>query len=237
MDINMIGVLVGVVFVALFFASELIVISSMGTRPIDRKKLKQRSSDILLAHGDEGISIVKQHYFEHLGALEKLFERLFFIKALRRLLEQAGKKQIAYRVTLFILLFMIGVGLTAWWYVNHLGWVLLSILVAFSLPLWWLRKLRTRRLDKFEEQLPDALQMMSRSLRTGYSFLESMSVVATEMAAPISQEFAMTVEEIKYGRDVEVAFVLMIERVPSFSLIAMTTAINIRGFNSEVQFQ
>ena len=70
--------------------------------------------------------------------------------------------------------------------------------------------------------------MMSRSMRAGYSFLESMKVVATEMAAPISHEFGLTVQEIKYGRDVQVAFIIMIERIPSLSLIAMTTAINIQ---------
>ncbi len=228
MDINTAGVLVGIAFVAVFFASQMIILTAFGTREIDRKKLKKRSSEILLAHGDEGVSIVKQNYFDRLGALEKLFENLFFVQELKKLLEQAGKKQKAYRVTLIMILFMVGAGLTTWGYSHHLGLVMLSVTLAFILPLWWLKKQRTKRLDKFEEQLPDALQMMSRSMQTGYSFLESMNVVATEMAEPISQEFALTVEEIKYGRDVEVAFILMIERVPSLSLIAMTTAINIQ---------
>ena len=228
MDMNIIGVIVGIVFVAVFLASEILVLSAMGTRQIDRKKLKKRSLDILLAHGDEGVSIVKQHYFDRLGGLEKWFESLFFIKEFKKLLEQAGKKQMAYRVALIIVLIMLGAGLIAWVYTRHLGWVSASVLFAFVIPLWWLRKQRMKRLDKFEEQLPDALHMMSRSLSIGYSFLESMTVVAKEMSAPISQEFAMTVEEIKYGRDIEVAFILMIERVPSLSLIAMTTAINIQ---------
>jgi tight adherence protein B len=83
-------------------------------------------------------------------------------------------------------------------------------------------------LDKFEEQLPEALQMMARALRTGYPFTECMKIVSTEMSEPISQEFGMTYEEINYGRNIEVAFALMIERVPSLSLIAMTTAIVIQ---------
>jgi tight adherence protein B len=72
------------------------------------------------------------------------------------------------------------------------------------------------------------LQMMSRALRTGYPFSECMKIVSTEMSEPISQEFGMTYEEINYGRDIEVAFALMIERVPSLSLIAMSTAIIIQ---------
>ncbi|MDD2659486.1 MAG: type II secretion system F family protein, partial [Methylococcales bacterium] len=101
------------------------------------------------------------------------------------------------------------------------------ILAAIS-PLVWLKKQKAKRLDKFEEQLPEALQMMSRALRTGYPFSECMKIVSTEMDEPISQEFGMTFEEINYGRDIEVAFALMIERVPSLSLIAMSTAIIIQ---------
>ncbi len=228
MDDKMIAVIVGIVFVTVFLASEILVISAMGTRQIDRKKLKKRSMDILQAHGDEGLSIVKQHYFDRLGGIEKWFESLFFIAEFKKILEQAGKKQIAYRVALIIALIMVGAGLITWVYTRHLWWVLGSVLVVFVIPLWWLRKQRMSRLDKFEEQLPDALQMMSRSMSIGYSFLESMTVVSKEMSPPISLEFAKTVEEIKYGRDIEVAFILMIERVPSLSLIAMTTAINIQ---------
>jgi tight adherence protein B len=89
-------------------------------------------------------------------------------------------------------------------------------------------KKKTKRLDKFEQQLPEALQMMARALRTGYPFSECMKIVSTEMSEPISREFGMTYEEINYGRDIEVAFALMIERVPSLSLIAMSTAIIIQ---------
>ena len=96
------------------------------------------------------------------------------------------------------------------------------------LPVVWLKKQISKRLDKFEEQLPEALEMMSRALRTGYPFMDCLKMVSTDMNEPISQEFGMTYVEINYGRDVEVAFALMIERVPSLSLIAMTTAILIQ---------
>ena len=101
-------------------------------------------------------------------------------------------------------------------------------MLVIVLPIVWLKKQKFKRLDKFEEQLPEALQMMSRALLTGYGFVECMKIVATEMSEPISQEFDMTYEEINYGRNVEVAFALMIERVPSISLIAMSTAIIIQ---------
>ncbi len=69
---------------------------------------------------------------------------------------------------------------------------------------------------------------MSKALSVGYSFSECMKMVANEMQNPISQEFDMTYQEINYGRDVSVAFSLMIQRVPSISLMAMSTAIIIQ---------
>ena len=69
---------------------------------------------------------------------------------------------------------------------------------------------------------------MARALRTGYPFIECMKIVSTEMSEPINQEFGLTYEEINYGRDIELAFALMIKRVPSLSLIAMATALLIQ---------
>jgi tight adherence protein B len=94
--------------------------------------------------------------------------------------------------------------------------------------LFWLKKKKTQRFNQFEEQLPDALDIMSRALSTGYPFTESMKIIATEMNDPISHEFGLTYDEITYGRDFDVALALMIERIPSVSLIAMCTAIIIQ---------
>jgi tight adherence protein B len=69
---------------------------------------------------------------------------------------------------------------------------------------------------------------MSRTLRTGYPFIQSFQIVGSEMEGPISREFSVIFEELNYGRDLNVAFALMIERVPSMSLSAMATAILIQ---------
>jgi tight adherence protein B len=70
--------------------------------------------------------------------------------------------------------------------------------------------------------------MIARSVRTGYPFSESIKVVSEEMMEPISREFGLLFEEINYGRDLEIAFALMLERVPSLSLSAMATSILIQ---------
>ncbi|MGZ5051769.1 MAG: type II secretion system F family protein [Methylobacter sp.] len=219
---------VGLVFMTVFVASQILVLPTMGTSRADSLKLKQRLENILLEHGNVETSIVKEKYLNRLGPIERKLEQLPGVQALKTLLEQAGKQQIAYRFA-SAMLFWAGAAALAVWLYGH-NWVMASAAFVFVaiLPVVWLSKQKAKRLDKFEEQLPEALQMMARALRTGYPFSECMKIVATEMSEPISREFGMTYEEINYGRNIEVAFALMIERVPSLSLIAMTTAIVIQ---------
>jgi tight adherence protein B len=200
----------------------------MGTSHTDRIKLKQRLEGIILAHGDSEASIIKEKYLNRLGPIERNLERLPGMSRLKSLLEQAGKQQIAYRFALYVLLLSGAIALVVWLNFHHLIMTLAAFIGVAILPIIWLKKQKSKRLEKFEEQLPEALQMMARALKTGYPFSECMKIVSTEMSEPISQEFGMTYEEINYGRDVEVAFALMIERVPSVSLIAMSTAIIIQ---------
>lgn len=219
---------VGLVFLTVFVASQILVLPTFGTSRADSRKLKQRLASVILAHGDSETSIIKAKYLNRLGPVERRLERLPGMSALKTLLEQAGKQQLAYRFAGYMLLLSCGIASIVWLYSHHPIFALSTFIVVPILTIMWLNKQRAKRLDKFEEQLPEALQMMSRALRTGYSFSECMKIVSVEMSEPISQEFSMTYEEINYGRDVEVAFALMVERVPSVSLIAMSTAIIIQ---------
>lgn len=228
MSSDMLMLFVGLVFTTVFLASQLFVIPSMGTSRADSLKLKQRLEGIIQAHGDSEASIIKEKYLNQLGPIERRLERFPGISRLKVLLEQAGSQQIAYRFALYTLILSGGIASLVWLYFHNPIFALAAFTIAAVIPIVWLSKQRTKRLDKFEEQLPEALQMMARALRTGYPFTECMKIVSTEMSEPISQEFGMTYEEINYGRNIEVAFALMIERVPSLSLIAMATAIIIQ---------
>jgi len=228
MSSDMMMLFVGLVFTIVFLASQLLVIPAMGTSRADSLKLKQRLEGIIQAHSDSETSIIKEKYLNQLGPIERKLERFPGIPRLKSLLEQAGNQQIAYRFALYVLLVSGVVAGLVWLYLHHVLFTLAAFFVSAVLPLVWLNKQRAKRLDKFEEQLPEAIQMMARALRTGYPFTECMKIVSTEMNEPISQEFGMTYEEINYGRNIEVAFALMIERVPSLSLIAMTTAVVIQ---------
>ena len=98
----------------------------------------------------------------------------------------------------------------------------------FVLPWGWLAFRRRRRFRRFEKQLPDALELMSRALRSGHSLASGLSVVASEMPAPISTEFHNCYEEQNLGIPIDRALLNMLDRIPNFDLQFFVTAVAIQ---------
>ena len=97
-----------------------------------------------------------------------------------------------------------------------------------SAPFVYIFRLRRARLEKFEEQLPDAVDVMKRALRAGHPFNACIKLVAEDMDAPISREFELTFADVNYGNDVRRALLGMLLRVPSGNLMAVVTAVLIQ---------
>jgi tight adherence protein B len=104
---------------------------------------------------------------------------------------------------------------------------LLPVVALFlgSLPLLWVLFRRRRRLKTFAAQLPDALEMLSRSLRAGQSLGFGFNMVAEEMSAPIGKEFGRAFEEQNLGIPLEETLQSLTGRVPNLDLKFFTTAV------------
>lgn len=111
-----------------------------------------------------------------------------------------------------------------------LGGALWPVIVigAFLLPNLWLAKKAEKRAKQLEGQLPDAMALMANSIRSGYSFLQAMDVVAKEMPEPISREFAQVLRENRVGIPLEDALTTMARRVGSQDLDLAVTAMLIQ---------
>jgi tight adherence protein B len=96
------------------------------------------------------------------------------------------------------------------------------VVCAFVAPRWMVRMLQRRRLDKFEQQLPDALLMITGALRAGASLPIALDAVATEAKAPIAQEFELLLRELRLGVDFGVALRNLERRVPVGDLTMVT---------------
>ena len=93
------------------------------------------------------------------------------------------------------------------------------------LPLLWILFRRRKRMKAFAAQLPDALEMMARTLRAGQSLSFGFNVVASEMGLPIGREFTRVFEEQNLGIPVEDSLLSMCTRVPNLDLKFFTTAV------------
>ena len=101
-------------------------------------------------------------------------------------------------------------------------------ILGFAIPWGWLAFNRSQRFKRFEKQLPDALDLMSRALRSGHSLASGLSVVATEMPAPISTEFHNCYEEQNLGIPLDKALLNMLDRIPNVDLQFFVTAVAIQ---------
>lgn len=93
------------------------------------------------------------------------------------------------------------------------------------LPFFWLKFRRKRRMKAFSGQLPDALDMLSRSLRAGQSLSSGFNVIATEMSAPIATEFGRVFEEQNLGVAIDDSLEDLSTRVPDLDLKFFCTAV------------
>jgi tight adherence protein B len=84
---------------------------------------------------------------------------------------------------------------------------------------------RTNRMALFEEQLPDAIETMTRALRAGHPFPAALKIVGDEFDDPIAGEFELTFGDINYGNDVRRAMLGLLSRIPTVTVMALVTAV------------
>jgi tight adherence protein B len=92
----------------------------------------------------------------------------------------------------------------------------------------WINNRAKKRLGMLEEQLPDAVELMVRSLRVGHPFSSALNIVAKEVPDPLGSEFGVIADESAYGRDVGDALKAMAERLDMQDLRFLAVAVTIQ---------
>jgi tight adherence protein B len=96
------------------------------------------------------------------------------------------------------------------------------------LPRMYVKGQQSKRLTRFNDQLPDMLNLMVNGLRAGFSTLQAMEAVAKELPPPICDEFRRVVQEMQLGIPMENALANLLRRIPSQDLDFLITAINVQ---------
>jgi tight adherence protein B len=104
----------------------------------------------------------------------------------------------------------------------------IGAVVGFFLPRLYVKRQQTVRLNKFNYQLGDMLNLMVNGLRAGYSTMQAMEAVSRELPSPISDEFRRVVQEMQIGIPMERTLDNLLRRIASEDLDFVVTAINVQ---------
>jgi tight adherence protein B len=178
--------------------------------------------------GGERIDILKRRSYSRNAALERQLRRIARLALLDRLLLQAGVRwSVAQFLGCSLLMLMAGLLLPALAGMP-LPPAIGALALAGALPWMLLMRARRARINKLEEQLPEAADFLGRALRAGHSFANVMQMVGEEMPQPIAGEFKFAYEEINYGVPMNEALHNLALRVPLTDLRYLVIAVLIQ---------
>jgi tight adherence protein B len=192
-------------------------------------RLRRRVAEALQENNSESevVHISRDDTIGGSEPINRLLSSLDFIKKLDDVIRQADMQITVSR----LIGFSLGAGLMAGLAASTVFGTITAIvcgLVAAALPIVHVAWKRSKRLRKLNEQLPDTLELLARSLAVGHAFSESLRQVATEMPDPVAGEFLTTFEEQKLGLGIKLALDRLTERVPLLDLRLCVTAMHIQ---------
>lgn len=214
------------VFFAVFVLMIGITVPVFGERKQIQKRLKKRLQGISDNNEYKSAqSIIRQKYLRRLSPIERKLESIPYLHQLSTLLEQSGHNQLAYRF-LLLTIFLATLIASMIWMFTHLIWVAIGGgFIMLIIPFVKLIHDSHTRIEKFEEMLPEVLDLITRSLQAGHPFNECIQIVSQEFPEPIAREFGLTYADLNYGNDISWALAGLLERVPSVTLIAFVSTI------------
>ena len=219
-------IFVGLVFAAVALLSQGLIVPVFGESRQMRKKLQARLNEIEAeTDGESFSSLLRQKYLRDLSPMERQLEDLPIMQHLARIIAQAGHKYLAYRVALVSFAMALTTAVITWSMTRSVMISLAGLAFGGALPMLKIYRDRTNRMQQFEEQLPDAIDMVKRALRAGHPFNGAIKLVADEMDDPVAAEFGTTFADINYGNDVRRAMMGLLHRVPSVTVMALVTSV------------
>ncbi|HCI05981.1 MAG: type II secretion system F family protein [Rhodobacteraceae bacterium] len=106
--------------------------------------------------------------------------------------------------------------------------IVISIVIGVGAVFFWISSKANKRMSMIEEQLPDAVELMVRSLKVGHPFASAVQIVAKEVQDPLGTEFGVIADEAAYGRDVGEALKDMAERLDMQDMRFLAVAVTIQ---------
>ncbi len=200
-----------------------VIISSNSERALVEERLNQYLDDDKRDIDSEAQKYVITNW------VSKRVEKTSFGDRIARELARADLKFKVAEYLVLILLSMFLGALLAWFFGNQLlASAVIGAAIGSVAPRFYVKRQQRQRLQKFNDQLPDMLNLMVNGLRAGYSTMQAMEAVSKELPAPICDEFRRVVQEMQIGIPMEDALENLLRRIPSDDLDFVVTAINVQ---------
>jgi tight adherence protein B len=225
--------LLTIVFVGVFAVFALVMIAS-GTGASQRTKETLARLESTLAAGgkaassDELVDLRKQELFSAVPWLNRWLLRLEIAPRLRVLLYQSNLK---WTVGVLLLMSLVCFVIPAYLVYLRTGAIILALLIGVLVggsPIFYVLAKRKQRFARFEQGLPEAIDLIVSALRAGHSLVAALGLVANESPDPIGPEFKICFDEQNYGLDLRTAMDNLVARVPLQDLRIIVTAILIQ---------
>lgn len=218
-----------VTFVVVFALILLAV--SVGTKFLDARRNKQMSSLLETASGESAVTVatlLKELDPERPSGLKGLLTSFQFSKHAQIQLQQAGLNWSSTRLMAAMGLAAVpglGIGFLLPFLLNAPTTAVVLGLAGAASPYLFVRHKRKKRLDAFEEQFPEALDFLSRSMRAGHAFTISLEMLGEELPDPLGQEFRALFNEQNLGAPLDLALRNFTERVPLLDARFFTSSV------------
>jgi tight adherence protein B len=200
----------------------------LAARQLDRR-LREVSDDVAPGDPDSDDSVLKRASGGPLPGVDRLIARTGAGLSLSRLIEQSGVRTTPSAIVLMSVIAAIvcaaGVWVLGW---QHPGVMAGAALVGGVAPYGWLLHRRSARLKRFEEQFPEALDLLSRAIRAGHALQTAMGMVADELKEPVGPEFKRTFDQQNFGLPLRDAFNELADRVALLDVRFFVTAVLIQ---------
>jgi tight adherence protein B len=210
------------IFIVVLILVELGYFALRGFRSSEKKGVRTRLKALAVqAEKEEAVDILKKDRLSDIPWLHSILRRFSTMRKLSLLVEQAGVQRkpglyILLSLTLAMIGFLAGMPFHSAFFPLFPSFFIIipCAIVPSFFPFMYLSYKRRKRFHKFEEHLPETLDLIARSLKAGHAFSSGLRLVSEEMEDPISVEFEKALNEINFGVSTQDALANLADRIP-----------------------
>lgn len=186
-----------------------------------RERLRTRTE------AERARSLLKDDRVSDVPFINRVLSGIDWVGRLQTVLERAG---VTMKPAAFLLVIVVS-GLAGTFLGGRMNSSLFAVILTIAgwgAPLYWLKRKQRKRVLAFEQQLPDAIDMLVSAMKAGYSFQAATQFIGDEVSDPLGPEFARFYDEQRLGVDVRTALLSLQDRIDSLDLKMFVTAVIIQ---------